>query len=240
MRNFGVIGYPIGQTFSPAYFAKKFKHQEIKDASYKAYEVKELTGIKEFIQNNKLTGINVTIPHKQEIIKYLDKIDPIASEINAVNVVKEVNGKLIGFNTDYLGFKESLISLIPGKTSALIFGSGGSSAAIKYALKKLQISSKVVSRDSSKAVSYADLSKADIASNLLLINATPLGMQATLGQCVDIPYEAISKEHVCYDLIYNPAETEFLRRCKAIGATTKNGLEMLELQADKSWEIWNS
>ncbi|NNJ55692.1 MAG: shikimate dehydrogenase [Bacteroidia bacterium] len=240
MRNFGVIGYPIGQTFSPAYFAKKFSELGINDACYNAFEVNDLKNVKDFTSKNRLSGFNVTIPHKLEIIKYLDWIDPVAAEINAVNVVKVSDGKLLGFNTDYFGFQESLIPLIQGKVTAMVFGSGGSSAAVKFALNQLKIDFEVVSRSISKGIPYDALNKKDIESNLLLINTTPLGMHTSLGECVDIPYHGITSRHLCYDLIYNPLETEFLRRCKSFGATIKNGLQMLELQADKSWDIWNS
>ena len=240
MRNFGVIGSPIEHTFSPAYFLEKFKYLQVSDTSYKAYRLQNIETIHDLVNRHNLLGFNVTIPHKESIIGYLDKLDSTAAEIGAVNVVKVIGNQLVGFNTDYIGFKESLSKVLPSRNiQALIFGSGGSSRAVKYALKLMGIPYEIVSRNADNGITYDSIDESTITSHNLLINTTPLGMKGSIELAVDIPYKAVSNQHFCFDLIYNPEQTEFLKRCQDMGAEVQNGFEMLKIQADKSWEIWN-
>jgi shikimate dehydrogenase len=194
--------------------------------------------------NPNLKGLNVTIPYKEEVIPYLDKLDERALDIGAVNTIKITkNNKLIGYNTDYYGFKKALEPLLKNKkTSAFILGTGGASKAVKYALKMLGISFKIVSRQTAQEeyLSYKELTKTIIESHKIIINCTPLGTFPEVKLYPNIPYHFITSSHILFDLIYNPSETEFLKKGKKQGAITSNGLKMLELQAEKSWEIWNS
>lgn len=240
MRNFGVIGFPIKHSFSPGYFASKFKDLSITDCSYSAFELEDIANIKKLIRDNSLIGLNVTMPHKQGIIHYLDGISNDAVALNAVNTVRVIDDKLYGYNTDLYGFRNSLTPLLSSNhVKALIFGTGGSSSAVKFVLSQLGIAYKSVSRNSGADYTYESLTEEVIVDNKLLINTTPLGMHHKLDECVTIPYDAITNDDLCYDLVYTPAETLFLKKCKEHGASIKNGLQMLELQADKSWEIWN-
>jgi shikimate dehydrogenase len=240
MRNFGVIGFPIKHSFSPIYFTNKFKDLSITDSSYSALELEDLDSLKQLIIDKNLVGFNVTMPHKQGVLHHLDFVSHDAISVNAVNTVKVIDGELHGHNTDLFGFRNSLTPLLTKEhSSALIFGTGGSSAAVRYVLNELGIVYKSVSRKEGSDYTYNSLTKEIISETNLLINTTPLGMKHRLNESVDIPFEAINNKHLCYDLIYTPSETMFLKKCKEQGAVVKNGLQMLELQADKSWEIWN-
>ncbi len=240
MRNFAVIGSPIQHSFSPSYYSEKFRNDDIADANYDAIEVKDLSKIREVVQSNNLSGFNVTIPHKQEIIKHLDGINQTAVQMNAVNVVKVVGDKLLGYNTDVMGFIACISQHITRSTKALIFGTGGSSRAVKFGLNKIGIRYELVSRDSKKGLTYSELTKELIEDHQLLINTTPLGMHPNIDGCVDIPFSGITDNHFCFDLIYNPEETVFMKRAKERGAKVINGLKMLQIQADRSWNIWNA
>jgi shikimate dehydrogenase len=240
LRKFAVIGYPIEHSFSPDYFKEKFETNGVLDCSYEALEVENIGSIKEVTDYEKLEGFNVTIPHKTEIIKHLDFIDADAAAINAVNTVKVIRGKLCGYNTDYLAFRDHIAGMIDNSIKALVFGSGGSSLAIQFALQKLGVNFEVVSRSNTTGFRYEQLTKDRIEESLLLINCTPVGMFPEVEQSLDLPYQGISSNHICYDLIYNPKQTQFLSKSKERGATVINGLKMLEMQADKSWSIWNS
>ncbi|WP_423146502.1 shikimate dehydrogenase family protein [Rubrolithibacter danxiaensis] len=258
MRKFGLIGYPLGHSFSKDYFTNKFKREGLTDCEYEAYPLPSLSNFEEFIRSTPgLCGLNVTIPHKIGIMFYLDKVEKAAKAIDAVNCIKIVNHnpaasyfsgelssmkvKLIGYNTDWIAFQESLKPLLTKQHSkALILGTGGASRAVTYALNNLNIDYKLVSRRANrKQISYSDLSRDLIEDYSLIINTTPLGMSPNTAECPDIPYEYITAKHLLYDLIYNPVETEFLKRGKERGAAVKNGMEMLHLQAEKAWEIWN-
>ena len=240
MRRFGVIGYPIKQSFSPDYFANKYKKLGLSDYSYVSFEMQSAEGLKSFLAKNELDGINITMPLKQSVIHQLDGISYTAGALNAVNTIHVKNSKLYGYNTDVFGFRDSLLPLLNSQhTSALVFGTGGSSLAVTYVLRQLGIDYKLVSTSGRGDYTYEQLTQDIIQSNKILINTTPLGMQHRLEEMVPIPYNAIGDLHLCYDLIYTPAETAFLKTCKVQGASIKNGLQMLELQADKSWEIWN-
>lgn len=240
MRNFAVIGFPVKHSFSPDYFTKKFEEEAISDASYTAIEIEDIRDIRQIIKTHNLTGFNVTIPHKQSIIAYLDSLSEAARVIGAVNTIVVKNGKLHGDNTDFIGFRKSISQLIKADTKALIFGTGGSSLAVKYALTQMGILHSSVSRGNLADFTYGELTAGDIGEHKLLINTTPLGLPPNVKESVEIPYHGIGEKHLCYDLIYTPEETEFLSKAKAHGAKIKNGVQMLEIQADEAWKIWNS
>jgi shikimate dehydrogenase len=237
---FGLIGYPLSHSFSPAYFNKKFEQEGI-EAEYKLFPIDKIELVNEILTEPNISGLNVTIPYKQEVIPYLNNIDSIAKEIGAVNCIAIKQGETTGYNTDAEGFEASLKPLLKAHHKrAIILGTGGASLAVKYVLNKLGIEYISVSRQRSKAdLSYEELSEEVLNKYSIIINTTPLGMYPASTK-PSIPYSSITKDHLLYDLIYNPEETEFLQAGRMQGATTKNGLEMLELQAEASWQIWNS
>lgn len=234
---FGLIGKNIDYSFSRSYFSKKFKKLQLSNCEYINFDLKSIDEFKQ-INLKEVYGFNVTIPYKTEIIKFLDKIDPEAKKIGAINTIK-INGKgLIGFNTDYIGFLKSL----PKKNfkRALIFGTGGASKAVQHALNKIGIPFKIVSRKNDKKyLSYNNLNS-KITGFDLIINTTPVGTYPNANSILDIPYDLIDSSHTCYDLIYNPIKTKFLLESEKNGAQVINGLPMLEFQAEASWDIWNS
>jgi shikimate dehydrogenase len=224
------------------YFEEKFSKENIRDAQYLNFPIESIEDFPALIKEQNLSGLNVTIPYKQQVIEYLDELDSIAEEIGAVNLVKFENGKRKGYNTDVHGFRESLKNLIgKQKPKALIIGTGGSSKAVSYALKELGVEFNFVSRrKTSEVFTFSDLNQEIISEHLLIINTTPLGMFPNESDCAPIPYPFISPAHFLFDLVYNPAETLFLKNGKAQGASVKNGYEMLVLQAEENWRIWNS
>ena len=247
MKTFGLVGYPLGHSFSQDYFTKKFAAEKI-DAQYLNFQIEDISLFPEKVLTiDGLFGLNVTIPYKQKVMAYLDEIDETAQKVGAVNVVKIIrNGskmRLRGCNSDVVGFENSLRPLLkPCHTQAFILGTGGASKAVRYVLEKLNISYQFVSRNADAAnniLSYQQLSNELIESHKLIVNCTPLGMSPKIDACPDIPYQAIGAEHLCFDLIYNPEETLFLKKAKEQGATIKNGLDMLIGQAVRAWEIWN-
>jgi shikimate dehydrogenase len=244
MRQYGLIGYPLGHSFSKGYFAKKFLAENISDTQYENFPLAQIEAFEALIQQNgNLKGLNVTIPYKEQIIPFLDNLDAKAQAIGAVNTIKFQDGKTIGYNTDVYGFVESLLPLLPAnyQISALILGTGGASKAVAFGLQELDIPYLFVSGSRKEhTISYEALKMHHVANHQLIINTTPLGMYPKVHLCPPIAYGAISPEHILYDLVYNPEETLFLKRGKQRGATIKNGLEMLHLQAEKAWEIWNS
>ncbi|MBP6624291.1 MAG: shikimate dehydrogenase [Chitinophagaceae bacterium] len=238
MKKFGLIGYPLGHSFSKSYFEEKFAEQHI-EASYDNFPLKELNEIPALIQLNQIQGFNVTIPYKEKIIQYLDEIDEVAKLIGAVNCVQIKEGRLIGYNTDVIGFELSLMKIMQQPIQALVFGTGGSAQAVKFVLRKHQIPFQSVSRNEAKdCITYADLDENVMKQYHLLINTTPVGMYPHIDQVLPLPYQFISKKHIAFDLIYNPPKTKFLTFCEAEGAHIKNGLEMLYYQADESWRIF--
>lgn len=242
MRQFGLIGYPLGHSFSKGYFAEKFSREGIEDARYDYFELNDIAQFPSLVQSlSNLVGLNVTIPYKQAVIPYLDELDAAAQNIGAVNTIKFANGKLQGYNTDYIGFRDSIKPLLQQHhTKALILGTGGSSKAVEYALGLLGIQHQYVSREPKDGqLSYGQLTKALMQEYTLIINTTPLGMHPNVDDCPDIPYQHLAPKHLLYDLVYNPAETQFLAKGRAAGAVAKNGLQMLELQAEAAWGIWN-
>lgn len=249
MVKFGLIGYPLGHSFSAGYFNQKFKTEGI-DCGYEAYQIKNIMEIHDLLESvPELMGLNVTIPYKETIIPYLDYLSPESESIGAVNtvVVNRSRGKrplLSGFNTDCIGFIESISDWIDDglKGEAMILGSGGASKAVAFALREVGFDVKIVSRSASGhdagRIGYQNLTKELIERTNLIVNATPVGMFPHINECVDIPYEYIGPGHFCCDLIYNPSETLFLRNCRMQGARVRNGMDMLVLQAEASWSIW--
>ena len=238
MKTYGLIGKNISYSFSRNYFNNKFKNENISDSQYVNFDVDKSSELNNIFNINNY-GFNVTIPYKETIIPYLDSLDFHAEQIGAVNTIKIENEKKIGFNTDWIGFKKSLEPFLKSHhKKALILGTGGASKAVIYALKQLQIQTLIVSRNGK--TTYEDLSEEIIQNNTIIINCTPVGTFPNTDSAPEIPYQFITKNHLVYDLIYNPAETLFLKKCKENGAVTKNGLEMLEIQAEESWKIWNS
>lgn len=239
---YGLIGYPLNHSFSPGYFAEKFRKEGI-DAAYKLFPLSDIRQFTNLLSDHpELCGLNVTIPYKQSVIPYLDSLNKDAEEIGAVNCISIINGQTVGHNTDIIGFEQSLIPLLqPQHNTALVLGKGGASLAVMYVLRKLGITAHYVSRSThANGFSYEELTPDIVSQHKLIINTTPLGMHPHTDACAPIPYHAIGSKHLLYDLIYNPAETSFLRNGKQQGASIKNGLEMLELQAEASWHIWNS
>ncbi|WP_299127186.1 shikimate dehydrogenase [uncultured Winogradskyella sp.] len=240
---FGLVGRQISYSFSRGYFAEKFKQENL-PYTYVNFDLQAITELNAIIKNTpNLKGLNVTIPYKEEVIPILDSLNKRAKKIGAVNTIRIThNNKLKGYNTDYYGFKKSLEPHLKKQHKrALILGTGGASKAIAYALKKLNITYNYVSRSKKEGVkfTYLDLTKDIISNYNIIINCTPIGTFPNVEACPDIPYNALSKNHILYDLIYNPEETKFLSYGKRKGATTINGLEMLKLQAEKAWTIWN-
>jgi shikimate dehydrogenase len=246
MRKFGLIGYPLGHSFSKKYFTSKFETEGIEDCQYDLYEIEDISILPAIIrQNPELEGLNVTIPYKEKVLPYLDSIDPACEEIGAVNCIQIKDGKLRGYNTDYIGFKESLNNWLKGeKPNALVLGTGGASKAVVKALKDLGISYLMVSRNPGNVpgiISYDDLAKNKpvLDRNHLIINTTPLGTYPKTEEMPNINPEYITSMHKVYDLVYNPEKTFLMRSLEARGAVIKNGLEMLQLQAEAAWRIWN-
>ena len=243
---FGLIGQTVSHSFSKAYFDEKFFREGLRDHHYELFPINNIKEIEKLITETKgLSGLNVTLPYKEQVIKFLDEVDPVAKKIGAVNVIKIEDGKRKGFNTDSDAFYETIEKWLPKDNTfkALVLGSGGSSKAVQEALVKLKIAFKIVSRERSKGdLSYEDLRKKPklFTDNHLIINTTPLGMHPNTDAMPPIDFEMIGPDHYVYDLIYNPARTMFLQRAEIRGATVKNGLEMLHVQAEKSWVIWNN
>ncbi len=241
MITFGLLGYPLFNNFSKDYFNEKFKALCLSDYFYENYPLETLELLPFLIKNTpSIAGLNVTIPYKQTIFKYLDEVDMDANIVGAVNTISIKNGKLKGFNTDIYGFEHSIKPLLrPDQNKALILGTGGASKAVSFVLQKMGLEVTYVSRDKQKGIPYLEINKTLMEDNLLIVNCTPAGMYPDVDKSPLIPYEYITPEHLIYDLIYLPEETLFLKKCREKGAAIKNGLEMLYLQAEKSWEIWN-
>jgi shikimate dehydrogenase len=243
---FGLIGATVSHSFSKAYFDEKFFREGLRDFHYELFPLTNIEEIESLLKNTRgLSGLNVTIPYKEQVFKYLDEVDGFAKKIGAVNVIRIKDGKLQGFNTDSDAFRETLEKWLPkDKTfNALILGTGGSSKAVQEALKKLKVNYKMVSREAKKGIlTYQDLEKdaSILTSYNLIINTTPLGMSPNTENMAPLDFEKIGPEHYVYDLIYNPARTMFLQKAEMRGALIKNGLEMLHVQAEKSWMIWNN
>ena len=244
MRKFGLIGFPLSHSFSPAYFAEKFARENIPDCSYESYPIDTIEKFPALLASDKeLEGINVTIPYKKSVVPFLSSKSEAVSKMGACNCIKIKDGYLSGFNTDVTGFEKSLSAkLTPSHTHALVLGTGGSASAVEFVFEKLGIDILFVSRNHTKAkksCTYADLTKELMRERTLIINTTPLGMFPAVDTCPDIPYQFLTPEHYLFDLVYNPAQTLFLKKGEEMGAITKNGSDMLIIQAEESWKIWN-
>lgn len=246
MKKYGLIGYPLGHSFSMGYFNEKFKNEAI-NAVYENFEIPDIQDITTVIGSNPdLVGFNVTIPYKEKVMDYLDYIAPEAAEIGAVNVVKVThNGEravLKGFNSDVVGFVNSIKPLLrPLHKKALVLGTGGASKAVEYGLRKLGLETIKVSRtEKDNTITYGQVTPELLSEYKVIVNCTPCGMAPHFDECPNLPYDSIDDSFLLYDLIYNPEETLFLRKGKEKDATVKNGLEMLLLQAEEGWNIWNS
>jgi len=247
MRTFGLIGYPLSHSFSKKFFSEKFEKEQIAGCKYELFPIERVESIKTLINENpSLCGLNVTIPHKLAVMPFMDEFDAAAAEIGAVNCIsiKTENNTVFlkGYNTDAFGFAESLKPLLEKQhQKALLFGDGGAAKAVKYVLKQLAIPYQVVTRKQiENTISYEDVTESVLAEYKILINTTPLGMSPSLDTYPLIPYHYLTAQHLAYDLVYNPEETVFLTKARVQGAKIKNGLEMLYLQAERSWYIWNA
>lgn len=242
MRLFGLLGYPLTHSFSQKYFTEKFQQLGISNAAYENFSIPDIQDLNSILASkNGLEGFNITIPYKKSIIQFLDQLSEPVKKMGACNCVKIDAGQLTGYNTDIVGFKKSLTPFLkPHHQKALILGTGGASAAVEYVFQELEIPYLFVSRTASPdAISYQDLTKEILDAHQLIINTTPLGMYPNFDAYPEIPYEFLSADHHLYDLIYNPIETKFLTLGKEKGASIQNGYEMLLLQAEESWRIWN-
>ncbi len=239
IRNFGLIGFPLSHSFSPGYFSAKFKREEIENCSYDLYPLEDISMV-ERLMNSGLQGLNVTIPYKEKVIPYLSDLSEEAKAIGAVNTIKIVADKRIGFNTDVYGFEISLLNICGGSVpkTALILGSGGASKAVRFVLEKHNCKYKIVSRTNGD-LKYQHIDQEVLESHQLIVNTTPLGMYPNIDNAPDLPYQFCNSNHVFYDLVYNPEKTLFLKKGEIKGCKIKNGLEMLELQAERAWQIWN-
>jgi shikimate dehydrogenase len=242
-KRFGLLGRNISYSFSKGYFTEKFSKEHFEGCTYENFDIPEIKNFIELKENNTdLNGLNVTIPYKEVVIPFLDKLSKNAEQIGAVNTIKFTKkGKLKGYNTDYYGFKKSLEPLLqPHHKKALILGTGGASKGVAFALDQLDINYTFVSRgDKENCIDYSLINATTFDNYQIIINCTPVGTSPNVDLFPLIPYEYFTEKHIAYDLIYNPAETQFLTKAKAQGAQIKNGLDMLIFQAEKAWKIWN-
>ena len=238
MKTFGLIGKNLSHSFSSSYFNEKFFKEKITNTEYLNFEINDISEFPQLIKRENLTGLNVTLPYKESIIPFLDELSENAKRIGSVNTIQISNGKLIGHNTDIIGFKQSITPLLAGRNTALILGDGGAAKAVKFIFNQLNISHKTINRNSS--FDYSDITSQIINFNTIIVNTTPLGMIPKIKNYPKIPYELLTEKHLLFDLIYNPKETLFLKYGRANKACTKNGLEMLQIQAETSWNIWNT
>ena len=243
-KQFGLLGRNISYSFSKGYFTKKFATENIKNCSYENFDIPEITDFTEIIKKNPaVQGLNVTIPYKEAVLPFLDELSEKAKSIGAVNTIKFTkNGKAKGYNTDYFGFMESLKPLLQAHhKKALILGTGGASKGVAFALKELNIDYLFVSRsEKENGITYDQIHASTFDEYQIIINCSPVGTSPNVEAYPLIPYHYFTQQHIAYDLIYNPEETEFLKKAKNQGAQTKNGMDMLVFQAEKSWEIWNT
>lgn len=243
MRQFGLIGYPLSHSFSKKYFTEKFAAENISGCNYELYAIESINLFPALLQNVQgLEGVNVTIPYKESVLPFLHEQSTAVQEIGACNCIRISNGKLTGFNTDVVGFRQSIAPLL--KThhrNALVLGTGGAAKAVVWVLKQLGIAYSYVSRTKAEGIlSYDDITSEVLKNYPLVINTTPLGMQPNVLAKPSLPYEAVTEDFLFYDLIYNPAKTAFLEAAEQRGAAIKNGADMLVIQAEESWKIWNS
>ncbi|HIG08305.1 MAG TPA: shikimate dehydrogenase [Alphaproteobacteria bacterium] len=238
MKTFGLIGKNLSHSFSSSYFNEKFFKERITNTEYLNFELNDISEFPQLIKKQNLSGINVTLPYKESIIPFLDELSENAKRIGSVNTIQISRGRIIGHNTDVIGFKKSITPLLAGRNTALILGDGGAAKAVKFIFNQLNISHKTINRNS--AFDYSDITSEIIDFNTIIVNATPLGMIPEIKNYPQIPYELLTEKHLLFDLIYNPKETLFLKYGRVNKACTKNGLEMLQIQAETSWSIWNT
>ena len=241
MIKYGIIGFPLGHSFSRSFFTEKFAREGI-DAQYLNFEIPDVTMLKDVLRDNpELRGLNVTLPYKQAVIPLLDELSDEAREIGAVNVIRVRDGRLKGFNSDIIGFTESIRPLLqPHHKQALVLGTGGASKAICVGLKRLGLEWKYVSRTPREGmITYEDITAETLQDYTVIVNCSPVGMFPKIDQAPAIPYEYLTPKHLLFDCVYNPEDTLFMQKGRAQGATVKNGLEMLHLQAIASWRFWN-
>jgi len=246
MRKFGLIGYPLGHSFSKKYFNEKFSAEHIENCFYENYPIASIDQLPDLITDSCLEGLNVTIPYKSAVIKYLDKTDPEANAVGAVNVIRinRRNNKteLYGFNSDITGIRDTISPLLNRRIkNALVLGTGGSSKAVCFVLKSLSVPYTLISREKKTGCfTYSDITPEKIRDTQLIINTTPLGMYPETDGKPDLKYDEIGENHILFDLVYNPEFTAFLKMGQERGCTVLSGLKMLHSQAERSWEIWNS
>ncbi len=241
MTKYGIIGYPLGHSFSKGFFTEKFARESI-DAQYLNFEIPDVAMLPDVLRNNpELRGLNVTLPHKQAVIPLLDELSDEAREIGAVNVIRIRDGRLKGFNSDIIGFTNSIKPLLmPHHKKALILGTGGASKAIRVGLNRLGVEWTYVSRSPREGmITYEDITAETLQAYTVIVNCSPVGMFPKVDAAPAIPYELLSPQHLLFDCVYNPEETLFMKKGREQGATVKNGLEMLHLQAVASWDFWN-
>lgn len=244
MNRYGLIGFPLSHSFSQSYFANKFQLEGITGCVYENFPLQDIQAINKLLAGTPdLKGLNVTIPHKEKVLPFLSGKNEIVKAIGACNCIKVNGEQLIGFNTDAVGFEQSFLKHLQNQhKKALILGEGGAAKAVAYVLEKLGIQFLYVVRKGntdSRKILFKDLSDAVIQSHTVIINSTPVGMYPNIHDCPEINYDMITREHYLYDLIYNPEKTLFLQKGEEKGAVVKNGSEMLVLQAEESWRIWN-
>jgi shikimate dehydrogenase len=243
MRKFGLIGYPLSHSFSKRYFTEKFARENIDDCVYELYPIENITELPRLFTEENLSGLNVTIPYKRQVLPYLDNATNAVLEMQACNCILNRDGKLHGHNTDVIGFERTFAPHLQAHhDKALILGTGGAASAVEFTLEKLNINYKLVSRSKSanlRSMTYADLNEQLLSEYKIIINTTPLGTSPDVHNCPAIPYEYITSQHYLYDLVYNPAKTLFLQKGEERGAAIENGAQMLVIQAEESWKIWN-
>lgn len=242
-RLFGLIGYPLSHSFSKRYFSEKFQLEGLPDYEYELYPIPEIGSLPDLLKEHPiLEGINVTIPYKEQVIPYLHELSPVVEEIGACNCIRIRNGKLTGFNTDVIGFEQTLSrKLMPHHRHALVLGTGGAAKAVHYVLRQKSISFLQIGRTQrGEILDYSAVTPELLSKHTLIINTTPMGMYPNVDEAPDLPYESLTPEHYLYDLVYNPDKTLFLQKGEEQGAAIENGADMLVIQADASWDIWNS
>lgn len=242
MRKFGLIGYPLSHSFSKKYFSEKFAREGIEDCSYDLFPITDISQLPQLVKDHDLEGLNVTIPYKKHVIQYLESASKEVIEMQACNCISIIKGKLLGNNTDVTGFEKTFTpNLKPHHKKALILGTGGAASAVQFTLRKLGIDYLLVSRQAAghNQITYSQLTEELIREYSMIINTTPLGTYPDINSFPAIPYNFITPQHYLYDLVYNPAKTLFLKKGEERGATIENGANMLVIQAEESWNIWN-
>jgi shikimate dehydrogenase len=242
MQQFGLIGYPLTHSFSKKYFEDKFSRERMDDATFENFSIENISLLHHILnENSHLKGLAVTIPYKKAVVDFLYKSDAVVKKINACNCIKITDGKLFGFNTDVIGFEKSFVELLqPHHNKALILGTGGAAAAVEYTLQQLNMHYQFVSRKKEvNTITYNELTITLLQQYSVIINTTPVGTYPTIDECPAIPYALLTPQHYLFDLVYNPVETKFLQLGKEQGALIKNGYNMLAIQAEENWKIWN-